>query len=143
LFLCFGAMLPRPYISNNKYTNNKGLKRGLLCCERRDRTSDLRVMSPTSYRCSISRYKIETISLLGPFNFLFTVLFLFEWGAKVGFRGLPTKKNCLILCFSFYRSPPAAANISNHSITTIIDITSATGFCIQFFVDAYPNIGST
>ena len=26
-----------------------------LCCEGRDRTSDLRVMSPTSYRCSTSR----------------------------------------------------------------------------------------
>lgn len=31
------------------------LKDGLLCCEGEDRTPDLRVMSPMSYRCSTSR----------------------------------------------------------------------------------------
>lgn len=30
--------------------------KGPLCCEGEDRTPDLRVMSPTSYRCSTSRY---------------------------------------------------------------------------------------
>ena len=140
MFLCFGAMLPRPYISNNKYTNNKGLKRGLLCCERRDRTSDLRVMSPTSYRCSISRYKIESISLLGHSIYLSHKSYPVEWGAKVGLAGLPTKKNCLIVCFSFYGSTTTAANITDHAIAFIIDIATTTGFCIQFFVNGYPNI---
>ena len=36
--------------------NDKVLKFSGLCCEGRVRTSDLRVMSPTSYRCSTSRY---------------------------------------------------------------------------------------
>src|SRR5215510_4995075 len=31
----------------------------LICCEGRDRTSDLRVMSPTSYRCSTSRCGLQ------------------------------------------------------------------------------------
>ena len=51
----------KTYFHLLKVQNNKGLYRGLLSCERRDRTSDLRVMSPTSYRCSISRYKINLI----------------------------------------------------------------------------------
>src|ERR1700694_2753139 len=40
-----------------KYPNkNPPGKPGGSSCEGRDRTSDLRVMSPTSYRCSTSRY---------------------------------------------------------------------------------------
>ena len=34
----------------------------IVSCEGRDRTSDLRVMSPPSYRCSTSRYKINNWS---------------------------------------------------------------------------------
>ena len=35
----------------------------LRCSENRDRTCDLRVMSPTSYRCSISRYEVQMYGL--------------------------------------------------------------------------------
>ncbi len=31
------------------------------CCEGRVRTSDLRVMSPTSYRCSTSRFRVANV----------------------------------------------------------------------------------
>jgi hypothetical protein len=44
----------------------KGLKKKeaaicslFFCCEGEDRTPDLRVMSPTSYRCSTSRFGLQ------------------------------------------------------------------------------------
>ena len=40
-----------------------------FCCEGWDRTSDLRVMSPTSYRCSTSRCKATFFPLMFKTNF--------------------------------------------------------------------------
>ncbi len=43
-------------------------------CEEKDRTSDLRVMSPTSYRCSTSRSKSNGIMLCCQMKYLFIYL---------------------------------------------------------------------
>ena len=50
-------------INKRKIRTKKRLKRALGCCEDWDRTSDLRVMSPTSYRCSTSRCKTKVLRL--------------------------------------------------------------------------------
>ena len=39
----------------NRYTTGPYVKTNIINCGRRIRTSDLRVMSPTSYHCSIPR----------------------------------------------------------------------------------------
>ena len=45
-----------------------------FCCEGWDRTSDLRVMSPTSYRCSTSRYGCKCTAKSIIFKTIFTAL---------------------------------------------------------------------
>ena len=52
-----------------------------LSCEGWDRTSDLRVMSPTSYRCSTSRCKSTVKSIM--FKTIFTVLPLLQTCVQV------------------------------------------------------------
>ena len=45
-----------------------------FCCEGWDRTSDLRVMSPTSYRCSTSRCGCKCTPKSNMFKTIFTAL---------------------------------------------------------------------
>ena len=67
----------------------------LFCCEGRDRTSDLRVMSPTSYRCSTSRCGLQIYSCIHfqPNNFLSSKFAGQNFLVKVGFVNIFGKPN--------------------------------------------------
>ena len=58
----------------------KSFPEGSLSCEGRDRTYDLRVMSPTSYRCSTSRCILGWKAAVK----LYSVIAFFNWIANVG-----------------------------------------------------------
>ena len=54
-----------------------------FCCEEKDRTSDLRVMSPTSYRCSTSHCKNKGIYFRSQKFFFFPLIFVLNLHLKI------------------------------------------------------------
>ena len=84
----------------------------IFCCEGRVRTSDLRVMSPTSYRCSTSRYK----------------------GAKITAASFLPK---LYLSFLFYRGTTTYIQARYYRISFVANSAGTCSFCFQFPAYSY------
>src|SRR5581483_2692510 len=86
------------------------------CCEGRDRTSDLRVMSPTSYRCSTSRYNIfYSFCVLFHIYLAVNIFIIIDVRCKIKGIQLPTQIHLIFLKIIFYpllvTLPPPLADL--------------------------------
>ena len=100
----------------------KSFPEGSLSCEGRDRTYDLRVMSPTSYRCSTSRciFNRNQDDLFSLFRYRF-----FNWIANVGVYTFPANS---FLSFFLYIRCAGSRHLFNHAISLVRNIAGTGSF---------------